>query len=128
MRDFLIPSRFWIGATILSLGILATPAAATQNYFQGFEVNTGDWSASQSISRVPSGGGTLHRPAAAGKYYAELKNLQDGYQSGYGDVAIVSMASRIRRTTATFIKQSMYTLTLTGRRLHWLTIIRSGST
>ena len=66
------------GAAILALGVLATPAAATQNYFQGFEQNTSGWAASQSIARVPSSGGVLHRQAAAGKYSTVAQNIAAG--------------------------------------------------
>lgn len=68
--------------TIIMLSVVAF---ATFNYFQGFEINTGDWTASQGITRVPSGGGTLHLTASSGSYYAELQNLHDGYQTGFGD-------------------------------------------
>ena len=68
------------------LGILSTSAWAIANYFQGFEANTGDWVASQGITRVPSLGGTLHLTPAAGSFYAELQNLHDGYgYPGFGD-------------------------------------------
>ena len=68
-----------------ALALTAT-ASATPNYFQGFESNTGDWQASLGISRTPAGGGTLHLAPSGGSYYAELKNLPDGYQSpGFGD-------------------------------------------
>jgi len=65
--------------------ILSAVASATLNYFQGFEINTGDWTVSQGITRVPSGGGTLHLTANSGSYYAELQNLHDGYAPLFGD-------------------------------------------
>ena len=72
--------------TVAAVIILSAVAIATINYFQGFEVNTGDWTASQGISRVPSGGGTLHLTPSSGNYYGELQNLHDGYgYPGYGD-------------------------------------------
>lgn len=67
------------------IGLLAVSAWATVNNLQGFEKNTGDWQASQGITRVKSKGGTLGLKAAKGHYYAELQNLHDGYQAGYGD-------------------------------------------
>jgi hypothetical protein len=71
---------------VAALTVLSTLAWATLNYFQGFEVNTGDWVASQGITRVPSLGGALHLPSSAGSFYAELQNLHDGYgYSGFGD-------------------------------------------
>jgi hypothetical protein len=87
MRDFHSICTNLVGvAALAGLAIVAAPANATQNYFQGFEISTGDWIASQSINRVPSMGGTLHLQAADGKYYAELQNLHDGYgYPGYGD-------------------------------------------
>lgn len=60
-------------------------ALAAFNNFQGFEANTGDWTPSSTITRVPSGGGTLHLTASSGNYYAELTNIDDDYASGYGD-------------------------------------------
>jgi hypothetical protein len=53
---------------------------------QGFEFDTGDWEASQDITRVASGGGALQLTASSGGHYAELENLANGYQDpGYGD-------------------------------------------
>jgi len=67
-------------------GLLGTNAYATFNNFQGFETDTGDWKASAGITRVASGGGTLHLPSSSGNYYAELLNLHDGYgYPGFGD-------------------------------------------
>ena len=71
--------------TFAAVIILSAVAVATLNYFQGFEVNTGDWVASQGISRVPSGGGALHLTPSSGNYYGELQNAHDQYQTGYGD-------------------------------------------
>jgi hypothetical protein len=70
---------------MLSIFTISIPVLASYNDFQGFEDNTGDWVASQAITRVPSGGGSLALTAASGSYYAELENLQDGYMAGYGD-------------------------------------------
>jgi hypothetical protein len=69
----------------VAFSTLTAVAAATPNYFQGFEVNTGDWVASAAITRVPSLGGTLLLPASSGGFYAEIKNLQDGYSAPFGD-------------------------------------------
>ena len=68
-----------------ALIMLATVASATFNYFQGFETNTGDWTVSQGITRVPSGGGSLHLTASSGHHYAEIQNLHDGYSAPFGD-------------------------------------------
>jgi hypothetical protein len=65
-------------------GLLGASASATLNNFQGFETGTGDWVASLAINQVPAGSGTLKLPAASGSYYAELQNLHDDYQTGYG--------------------------------------------
>jgi len=71
--------------TFAALLILSTVASATFNYFQGFEINTGDWVVSQGITRVPSGGGVLSLPSSSGSYHAEIQNLHDGYQTYFGD-------------------------------------------
>lgn len=68
-----------------ALLLLATAASALLNYFQGFEVNTGDWTVSQGITRVPSGGGTLSLPSSSGNWHAEIQNLHDGYAAWFGD-------------------------------------------
>jgi hypothetical protein len=60
-------------------------AFATLNNFQGFESDTGDWIASQSIARVPSNGGVLALPSRTGNSHAEIRNLHDGYAVGFGD-------------------------------------------
>ena len=52
---------------------------------QAFEVDTAGWTATQGITRVASGSGTLGVPASAGGYYAEVQNKLDAYQAGYGD-------------------------------------------
>ncbi|HLJ69599.1 MAG TPA: hypothetical protein VKX16_19760 [Chloroflexota bacterium] len=70
---------------LAGLNLFTGNALAAFNNFQGFETDTGDWVASQAITRVPSGGGALHLTASSGNYYAELQNLHDGYQLGYGD-------------------------------------------
>src|SRR5437660_1624300 len=71
---------------VAGLNMFAGNALAAFNNFQGFEVNTGDWNASQGITRVPGGGGSLHLTAASGSYYAELQNQADGSgYTGYGD-------------------------------------------
>lgn len=74
-------SRFAGAALVCGLVSLSVTANA-QIAFQGFESDTGDWT--QITTRVPSGGGFLHLPAASGNYYAELTNVHDSYQTGYG--------------------------------------------
>jgi len=64
---------------------LLTGTAAGAPSFQGFETDTGDWSFdSVSSGRVASGGGVLGVPSASGGYHAELVNVHDTYQAGYG--------------------------------------------
>jgi hypothetical protein len=61
--------------------------------FQGFETDTGDWnptinSQQQPVTttfRVASGGGVLGLQAADGNYYAEVHNLDDDFETGFGD-------------------------------------------
>jgi len=65
--------------------MLCTGASATVNYFQGFEVDTGGWDASQGITRVPSAGGYLHLPSSSGSYHAEIENQPNGYYPPFGD-------------------------------------------
>lgn len=75
--------KFFMLAVVL---LASTTAFALLNYFQGFEVNTGDWSVDQGITRVPSLGGSLHLPASSGNYYAEIQNSHDSYgYPGYGE-------------------------------------------
>ena len=62
-----------------------TDAFATFNFFQGFEVDTVDWVASQAITRVPSGGGVLGLPSSSGNFHAEIENLHDGFSTDFGD-------------------------------------------
>ena len=72
---------------IAGLIMLSTGASATFNYFQGFEVDTGDWVAykDQGITRVPSDGGDLFLPSSSGGYHAEIQNLPDEYgYPGFG--------------------------------------------
>jgi hypothetical protein len=67
------------------MGCLGALSAHATIAFQGFETNTGDWNASNTITRVASGGGTLGLTAASGGFYAELTNQHDGYAPGFGD-------------------------------------------
>ncbi|MCC6679695.1 MAG: PEP-CTERM sorting domain-containing protein [Phycisphaeraceae bacterium] len=71
--------------TLMSLLVLAMAGTsqATLNDDQGFEVDTGDWIASSTITRVASGAGTLAVTSATGSYHAELTNLHDGYGYQY---------------------------------------------
>ncbi len=71
--------------TFAALIILSTGAFAAFNYFQGFEIDTGDWVASQGITRVPSLSGVLGLPSSSGGYHAEIQNLHDGYAPSFGD-------------------------------------------
>ena len=45
------------------------------------------------ITIVPSGGGTLGLTAASGNYYAEITNVHDTYQSGYGQSVYTNYGS-----------------------------------
>ncbi|HLJ53405.1 MAG TPA: hypothetical protein VKT77_00115, partial [Chthonomonadaceae bacterium] len=81
----MVKRKVLVLATLL-LCLAAAAAYATLNNAQGFETNIGDWSPAPLVSRTPSGGGTLHLPAASGNFYAEVHNLDDDYQApGYGD-------------------------------------------
>jgi hypothetical protein len=72
-----------LGTLVVALAFSAV-VSATFNYFQGFEVDTGDWTVASGITRVASGGGTLQLTPSAGNYYAEIQNLHDGYQPLFG--------------------------------------------
>jgi len=65
-----------------------TTVNAQPTAFQGFE-NPADvtcWSGGGTITRVPSGAGTLGVPSYDGNFHAEITNLDDDYQNpGYGD-------------------------------------------
>ncbi len=76
--------RTLLSGAALMFGILFLDVAHgnAQIAFQGFEQNTGDWT--PITTRVPSGGGSLHLPAASGNYYAELTNVHDSYYPGFG--------------------------------------------
>jgi hypothetical protein len=84
-----------LSAALISLSILATAEAASAAplYFQGFETDTSGWIPDTtdgvmngSITRVPSGGGTLGLTAFDGSYYAEVHNDTDGSgYTGWGD-------------------------------------------
>ncbi len=71
--------------TFAVLIVLSTGASAALNYFQGFEVDTGDWVVSQGITRVASLSGVLGLPSSSGGYHAEIQNLHDGYDTSFGD-------------------------------------------
>lgn len=77
-------SKLFLKAFV-AICIVGVAAFATVNYFQGFEVSTGDWKASQAITRVPSSGGLLGLSSSSGRYHAELQNQPDGYQTPFGD-------------------------------------------
>ncbi len=73
-------------AAICVLTLLTGVAGAAPS-FQGFETDTGDWvfyDGGAISARVASGGGLLHVPSASGSYHAELANVHDDYQPGYG--------------------------------------------
>lgn len=63
------------------------PAMASANvpYLNGFETDTGDFTGSGTITRVPSYGGTLGVVSNYGAWHAEITNLQDGYSTNFGD-------------------------------------------
>lgn len=70
---------------VACLALTANLALAAPN-FQGFEVDTGDWSfdVPASSGRVASGGGTLGVSSASGGYHAEVFNAQDAYAVNLG--------------------------------------------
>jgi hypothetical protein len=67
----------------LSLLMSVGAAGAATFSLQGFEVDTGDWNAAQSITRVASG--TNGIASAGGGFHAELANKIDGYLPGFGN-------------------------------------------
>jgi hypothetical protein len=77
---------------MLAIASIATCRADVPNlYFQGFETDTSGWyqdsggDGNGSITRVPSGGGSLGLTAADGSYYAEVHNNTNAYPfPGYG--------------------------------------------
>ena len=73
----------YAGGTFTTIGVQSP--TVTLSATEGFEVDTGDWVASQAITRVPSGGGVLGLPSSSGGYHAEIQNQQDGYLSLFGD-------------------------------------------
>ena len=82
-----------LGVTVL-LWIASAVTHATVLYSDGFEPGdpgTRDFYDSTTdtqgadITIVPSGGGTLHLTPASGNYYAEITNVPDTYQAGYGE-------------------------------------------
>lgn len=78
-------NKFVLLASLAVLMLSGTSAWATLNYSQGFEVDASGWTVSQAITRTASGGGALGLTASAGAFYAEIENLPDGYDLGYGD-------------------------------------------
>src|SRR4030042_4915541 len=72
---------------------LLTGTAASAPSFQGFETDNGDWTFSDGgfqSGRFASGGGLLGVPSASGSYHAELVNVHDTYQAGYGTAGFSS--------------------------------------
>jgi hypothetical protein len=71
-------------------GIGICKADVPNLYFQGFETDTSGWfqdsngDGNGSITRVPSGGGSLGLTAADGSYYAEVQNNTNASFPGYG--------------------------------------------
>lgn len=73
-------------AMVCALVFLTGTAVATPS-FEGFETDTGDWvfyDGGAVSGRVASGGGVLGVTSASGGYHAELANVYDAYQAGYG--------------------------------------------
>ena len=71
---------------ISALTFFAGTAVAVPS-FQGFETDTGDWvfyDGGAQSGRVASGAGSLGVTSASGSYHAELYNVHDIYQAGYG--------------------------------------------
>jgi hypothetical protein len=81
----ILKKRVQILVGLVVMGLSTGIALANFNNYQGFETDTVDWVASQGITRVSSGGGSLHLTANSGNYYAELQNLLNGYSGGFGD-------------------------------------------
>ncbi|HEV3333477.1 MAG TPA: hypothetical protein VG096_20980 [Bryobacteraceae bacterium] len=79
----ILKSSFATGIALAFVLLSDAPSAIAQNLaFQGFEVNTGDWT--PITTRVPSGGGILGVPAASGNWYGQITNVYDTYSPGYG--------------------------------------------
>ena len=82
MKKFL---AFLVTTTVVL--IVFSGAASALPSFEGFETDTGDWyfyDGGAVSGRVASGGGTLGVASANGSYHAELANVHDAYQVGYG--------------------------------------------
>lgn len=76
-----------VGAAALAavMGFAGTAFAGPG--FEGFETDNGDWVfyvGAPPSGRVLSGAGTLGVSSASGAWHAELVNLHDAYQAGYG--------------------------------------------
>jgi len=86
LRAALAKSRYLLPV----LAILSPGMCRADLYFQGFETDTSGWfqdsggDGNGSITRVPSGGGTLGLTAADGGFYGETHNNTNAYQAGYG--------------------------------------------
>ncbi len=77
---------FTICALTAFVIVLAGTAAAAPD-FEGFETGIGTWvfyDGGAQSDRVVSGGGLLGVTSASGAYHAELGNVHDNYQDGYG--------------------------------------------
>ncbi len=74
----------WLAILIFS----SITANAQPSAFQGFEnlTDVNCWAGDGTITRVPSGGGTLHVPSFDGFFHAEITNMDNAFQNpGFGD-------------------------------------------
>jgi hypothetical protein len=87
-------SIFTLSLAVSALLALSSAARAGVLYSNGFEPGdpgTRDFYDSTTntqgadITIVPNGGGALHLTAPSGTHYAEITNVDDTYQAGYGE-------------------------------------------
>lgn len=72
---------------LICILLFLTGIATAAPSFEGFETDTGDWvfyDGGAQSGRVASGGGLLGVPSASGSFHAEVANVHDSYQTGYG--------------------------------------------
>jgi hypothetical protein len=76
-----------LAVAAMILAVLPNAATAASS-FEGFEAGTGDWffyDGGAASARVASGAGTLGVTSSSGSFHAEVGNLHDSYQGGYGN-------------------------------------------
>jgi len=91
-----------IAVAVGSICSLAYQASATIPFFQGFEVDTSDWTYYLAMNRVQNGGGLLGLTAAHGSYYAEIQNLDGAYGGSLGDAGHTYFGTPVSTYTGNF--------------------------